>query len=1259
MGWYNSSWLRRISVTVSIDKTKAYVDLSNLGASFFAGVQNGGADIRVTKSDGENEVAVDVRSCNTSNSSGWIVFATGESKSATTALYYIYFNNSAASAYAAGDTYGRNAVYDSEHVLVLSLDEDPSGSAPQFTDRTGNGNSGTSGGSMTAGDSVAGTVDNQVDLDGVDDRITASPTFPSGSFTVMCLTRVDSNPSAFKSMSGIDHSNTGNFALFYLQINSSNEWVFSVFNTSGTGFSSNAGAISTGSSVFTAGHYNDSTKAVTVNIDGADASSATLTGTRANATGDLAVGAAYFSNALADFFPGFIDEYVLFNVDLDEDELGAYYEELKNNSSAVTVGAVEAETEIPAYTFTHYGRKRTWTGNIFKSGFVGSTKTICTGREMKVTWGRATNTFDSRVRAAEAYIDIVDPSFEVYNDLSSTSSEERDFRVELTDSTGTYTLRMLIRLDELETMLVDDLETQITRIYCYCGMAEMRNIDAITATSATFGSLFSQMLVSNAISQNIEFISQHYPKNIASTGILYDLMRLNRLDLIYIESGRKSHNMYDQLKGVLEGFGLIAFNGMDGQWHVKHDYALGETLTGARGAFQYNVLSGALISLATLTGTSFDLRNARVNFSAMRRPVQAVQAVEAIRGNTDSSKFITVDLVRFGDFEEGWIDSTNHHSWQTDGVRTTDSDTGTYALEIDSGEFLYQDLPRFGGAQNIDFEIALRVAMRESAAAAGASRQIQIQLQLWNLILNGSSAFGYGDVDGWSETATGILYTTMSVGNASNLIYATFITTFRGPMLEQDGFIRLRVDTIPALNYSAYLDSVEVRMKSGGSSESSYRAIGARYDLDNELIGRGEVVEQRVHFFNGLLGLDPEGDGVRNSLVEMMQVLTTSAGSWVQMAEFNSEVTGFTTNDYPGLFDLSSDIRINQQDATIEEIEVQIPEIVPPDQIITYDEKNYIQVFTDIDLTLEITESIAIRKLVQSTATQEAGAIYWGDSDLNVKSATISDSVTPFPVVFTHFTLGATYSQIVHGRVDAATEQCFLLVQLAAGGRSLIRVDNFKSSPTITTILTDSSSQIFNIDAGRTGQNIYLIKDNVSGVGTYQIQKYNYAGTLQQIIASESSGDKAQWLCVDEAEEFLYYRHLKSIGSEDECRRIDLSDLSETNLGTSSLDSSGEINTGKTDATQGKLFVLGALGSLRKITQRDKGSAGAETDWIGSLGGVTDEGFAIDHGRQKGIYAKVGGDIYWDDLASSGSEEKIYEGGASAPTIAFVCTGIN
>ena len=77
---------------------------------------------------------------------------------------------------AANSTYGSENVWDANFVAVWHLEEDPSGSAPQMLDSTGNGHHGTSHGSMTSGDSVAGVAGNGLDFDGANDYIQVAET---------------------------------------------------------------------------------------------------------------------------------------------------------------------------------------------------------------------------------------------------------------------------------------------------------------------------------------------------------------------------------------------------------------------------------------------------------------------------------------------------------------------------------------------------------------------------------------------------------------------------------------------------------------------------------------------------------------------------------------------------------------------------------------------------------------------------------------------------------------------------------------------------------------------------------------------------------------------------------------------------------------------------------------------------------------------------------------------------------------------------
>jgi hypothetical protein len=71
------------------------------------------------------------------------------------------------------------AVWDSNFEGVWHLEQDPSGGAPQILDSTSNGRDGTSEGSMTSGELVAGRLANGLSFDGSDDDIDVGAINPS------------------------------------------------------------------------------------------------------------------------------------------------------------------------------------------------------------------------------------------------------------------------------------------------------------------------------------------------------------------------------------------------------------------------------------------------------------------------------------------------------------------------------------------------------------------------------------------------------------------------------------------------------------------------------------------------------------------------------------------------------------------------------------------------------------------------------------------------------------------------------------------------------------------------------------------------------------------------------------------------------------------------------------------------------------------------------------------------------------------------
>lgn len=86
--------------------------------------------------------------------------------------------------------------WSSEYAAVWHLGQNPGGAAPQMTDSSPNGNSGTANGGMTAGNSVTAKIGNGLSFDGINDHITI-PDFDYSSgplgFTISFWFRVVNN----------------------------------------------------------------------------------------------------------------------------------------------------------------------------------------------------------------------------------------------------------------------------------------------------------------------------------------------------------------------------------------------------------------------------------------------------------------------------------------------------------------------------------------------------------------------------------------------------------------------------------------------------------------------------------------------------------------------------------------------------------------------------------------------------------------------------------------------------------------------------------------------------------------------------------------------------------------------------------------------------------------------------------------------------------------------------------------------------------
>lgn len=207
--WWDTNWDKRVQVTIpaaSVDDDlvdfPVYVDLNTLGSSFFADVASDGRDIRIVDDASmPNEQAYDLVSIDTGAETGELHFEASSLSSSTDNVFYVYFDNAAATAYAAGDTYGSQAVWSNNFDLRYALDDDPSSSGLQL-DSTSNGNDAMSYSGMTSGDVVTGQIGEALNHDGNDGGVFGTSLPYAGEFTASMWWRSTADGFAISRNSG-------------------------------------------------------------------------------------------------------------------------------------------------------------------------------------------------------------------------------------------------------------------------------------------------------------------------------------------------------------------------------------------------------------------------------------------------------------------------------------------------------------------------------------------------------------------------------------------------------------------------------------------------------------------------------------------------------------------------------------------------------------------------------------------------------------------------------------------------------------------------------------------------------------------------------------------------------------------------------------------------------------------------------------------------------------------------------------------------
>jgi hypothetical protein len=175
--WYDEPW--NYIQKFAIDHTKIDAELTDFrllvkldpsNSDIFGKAQSDGDDILFTASDGTTKLDHEIEKyVDTAGSEELVAHVKIPTVSATEdTVFYVYYGNSGAS-----NQQNAEGVWGADYVGVWHLSEDPSGTAPQMKDSTdpANGNHGTTSGSMTSDDQVAGKMGGGLDLDGTDDYV--------------------------------------------------------------------------------------------------------------------------------------------------------------------------------------------------------------------------------------------------------------------------------------------------------------------------------------------------------------------------------------------------------------------------------------------------------------------------------------------------------------------------------------------------------------------------------------------------------------------------------------------------------------------------------------------------------------------------------------------------------------------------------------------------------------------------------------------------------------------------------------------------------------------------------------------------------------------------------------------------------------------------------------------------------------------------------------------------------------------------------
>jgi len=344
--WYSDNWHFRKKLTIDAGQVSGSSNLTDFPVlvSLTDGdlktlAQDDGDDIVFTTSNGSTPLKHEIESYSEGTLVAWVKIPTLSYNTDT--VIYMYYGNTSTPA-----TEDPANVWDSNYKGVWHLSEDPSGTPAQMLDSTVNDNDGTSNGSMTSTDQVAGKVDGSLDFDGNDDYIDVQ--YPSAFNFVP-------NTDDFTLEAWIKTGNTGSSSVTILGKTNASANQYKLYLESGNHLSASIGNVWTYS-----GHtlndnvwhhvalvnYDDSgTHKFKYVIDGVEDDTIGTSGSTTIGDFDTLIGAGRYSGTNEDYqglFPGKIDNVRVSSTARSPDWIATEY---NNQSSPSTFFSTQEQEE--------------------------------------------------------------------------------------------------------------------------------------------------------------------------------------------------------------------------------------------------------------------------------------------------------------------------------------------------------------------------------------------------------------------------------------------------------------------------------------------------------------------------------------------------------------------------------------------------------------------------------------------------------------------------------------------------------------------------------------------------------------------------------------------------------------------------------------------------------------------------------------------------------------------------------------------------